>query len=33
MNSMKFMFITNSPDMAKYALDSGVDRIFVDLEI
>ena len=33
MNPMKFMFITNSPDMAKYAIDSGVDRIFVDLEI
>ncbi len=33
MNSIQFSFITNSPDLATYALESGVDRIFLDLEI
>lgn len=30
---MKFMMITNSTDIARFAVGSGVDRIFVDLEI
>jgi hypothetical protein len=30
---MKFLFITNSVEIAAFALESGVDRIFVDLEI
>lgn len=30
---MNFLFITNKPDIAKYAVNSGVDRIFIDLEI
>lgn len=30
---MKFMMITDSPDIARFAVDGGVDRIFVDLEI
>ena len=30
---MKLFFITNSPSMAKFAVQAGVDRIFVDLEI
>jgi citrate lyase beta subunit len=30
---MNLFFITNSVEMAVFALDSGVDRIFVDLEI
>lgn len=30
---MKLMLITNSPRVARCAADSGVDRIFVDLEI
>lgn len=29
---MKLLFITNQPDLARYAEHSGVDRIFVDLE-
>lgn len=29
---MRFFFITNSPALARFAVDSGVDRIFVDLE-
>lgn len=29
---MRLMLITNQPDVAKFACDSGVDRIFVDLE-
>lgn len=29
---MKFLFITQCPNMAKFAIDNGVDRIFVDLE-
>ncbi|MDO6579742.1 aldolase/citrate lyase family protein [Photobacterium sp. 2_MG-2023] len=33
MKKFKYMFITNKPDLAKYAEASGVDRIFVDLEI
>lgn len=31
--TMKYLFITNAPKIAKYAIESGVDRIFVDLEI
>jgi hypothetical protein len=30
---MKFMLITNSPELAKYAEDCGVARIFIDLEV
>lgn len=30
--SLKLMYITNRPDVAKIAEDAGVDRIFVDLE-
>jgi hypothetical protein len=30
---IKLMFITNDPRKANYAVDSGVNRIFVDLEI
>lgn len=30
---MKLFFITNSVELARFALDQGVDRIFVDLEI
>lgn len=30
---MKFFFITNSPDLAAFAVREGVDRIFVDLEV
>lgn len=30
---MKLFFITNSPEMARFAQDNGADRIFVDLEI
>ncbi|HEX5277407.1 MAG TPA: aldolase/citrate lyase family protein [Fluviicoccus sp.] len=29
---IKLMFITNSPELAAFAVHSGVDRIFVDLE-
>ncbi|WIV97424.1 aldolase/citrate lyase family protein [Kinneretia aquatilis] len=29
---MKFLLITNCPDIAAFAVDHGVDRIFVDLE-
>ncbi len=29
---MIYMFITNEPDMAQYAWESGVNRIFVDME-
>lgn len=29
---MRFFFITNSPELAPYAADRGVDRLFVDLE-
>jgi len=29
---MIYMFITNDPDMAEYAWESGVHRIFVDME-
>ena len=29
---MIYMFITNEPDMAEYAWESGVHRIFVDME-
>src|SRR5690554_5481730 len=32
-NNMKLMYITNNPDIAKIAEESGVDWIFVDLEI
>jgi len=30
---MKFMLITNMPELASYAESCGVDRIFIDLEI
>ncbi len=30
---MKFMMITDCPDVAQFAVEHGVDRIFVDLEI
>ena len=30
---MKFMLITNDPELAKHAEDSGVKRIFIDLEV
>lgn len=30
--ALKLMYITNRPDVAKIAEDSGVDRIFVDME-
>lgn len=30
---MKFFFLTNSVELTTFALESGVDRIFVDLEI
>lgn len=33
MTEFKFLFITNNPDIAAYAVESGVDRIFIDLEI
>lgn len=33
MSAIKFLFITNSPELASYAVSSGVDRIFLDLEI
>lgn len=33
MNSIQFSFITNSPELASFAVASGVDRIFLDLEI
>ena len=32
-SSIQFLFITNSPELASYAVGSGVDRIFLDLEI
>ena len=30
---MKFMLITNKPELASYAEECGVGRIFIDLEI
>lgn len=30
--SLKLMYITNNPDVAKIAEEAGVDRIFVDME-
>ncbi|MBQ8146928.1 MAG: aldolase [Clostridia bacterium] len=30
--SLKLMYITNNPNVAKIAEDSGVDRIFIDME-
>lgn len=30
---LKLMYITNRPDVAKIASDTGVDRIFIDLEV
>ena len=33
MNPIQFLFITNSPELASFAVASGVDRIFLDLEI
>lgn len=32
-NAIQFLFITNSPELASFAVASGVDRIFLDLEI
>ncbi len=29
---LKLMYITNAPDVAKIAVDAGVDRIFIDME-
>jgi len=31
-NHIKFMFITNMPELAFFAVKSGVDRVFIDLE-
>lgn len=31
--SLKYMYITNSPAVAKVAEDNGVDRIFIDMEV
>lgn len=33
MNLLRLLFITNSPELAVFAVSSGVDRIFLDLEI
>lgn len=33
MSKFKFLFITNDPKMAVFAISQGVNRIFVDLEI
>lgn len=30
---LDFMFITNNPEIAKVAQDTGVKRVWVDLEI
>jgi len=30
---LRFFFITNSPELARFVTDNGVDRIFVDLEL
>ena len=30
---LKLMYITNSPEVAKIAVDAGVDRIFIDMEV
>jgi 2-keto-3-deoxy-L-rhamnonate aldolase RhmA len=32
-HKIKFLFITNNPEIAQFAVSQGVDRIFVDLEI
>lgn len=32
MTIMEFIYITNDPELAQYAQDSGVDRIMIDLE-
>jgi citrate lyase beta subunit len=32
-SAFKFLFITNKPEMAIFAINQGADRIFVDLEI
>jgi len=32
-NSFQFLFVTNSPQLASFAVASGADRIFLDLEI
>ena len=29
---MKFLMITNNPKIAKYIINNGVDRLFIDLE-
>ena len=31
--SLKLMYITNNPQVAKIAADAGVDRLFVDMEV
>lgn len=31
--SMKYMYITNNPKVAKVAEENGVDRIFIDMEV
>lgn len=33
MKNFKFLFITNKPEIAKFVINNGVDRVFVDLEI
>ena len=33
MKNFKFLFITNNPNIAKFVIYNGVDRVFVDLEI
>ena len=29
---MKYIYITNDPELAKYACDCGIDNIMIDLE-
>ena len=31
--SLKLMYITNDPTVARIAADAGVDRLFVDMEV
>lgn len=31
--ALKLMYITNRPDVARIAVDAGVDRIFIDMEV
>ena len=30
---LKLMYITNDPAVARIAVDAGVDRIFIDMEV